>query len=106
MARNDGVDRTVVRNQPRTDGNIGDAQQHNERQKSSYMNEDIVPERSALNIHFKQPEGGYLEAFQRMAADGTISTRGLKPGAAHFGELVFDVNSAYFHNHGGYDYAR
>ena len=41
-----------------------------------------------------------------MKADGTISTRGLKADADKFGELVFDVNSAYFYNHGGYDYAK
>ena len=41
-----------------------------------------------------------------MEADGTISTRGLKDGANLYGELIFDVNSAYFHNHGGYESAK
>ena len=41
-----------------------------------------------------------------MEQDKIISTRGLKPDAIHFGELIFDVNSAYFHNHGGYEFAR
>ena len=41
-----------------------------------------------------------------MEANGTISTRGLKPDATHYCELVFDVNSAYFDNHGGYEFAR
>ena len=41
-----------------------------------------------------------------MEQDGTISTRGLKQDAVHYGELVFDVNSAYFHNHGGYEFAQ
>lgn len=106
MARNDGVDRTVVRNQGRTDASIGDAEKHNERQNECYRNEDIVPERSWMNVHYKQPTGGYLETFQQMEQDGLISTRGLKKDAVHFGELVFDVNSAYFHNHGGYEYAK
>lgn len=105
MARNDGVDRTTVRNQPRTESNIADAEAHNERQKACYRNEDIVPERSHLNIHFKTPSGSYQEMFRQMEQDGTISTRGLKQDAVHYGELVFDVNSAYFHNHGGYEYA-
>ena len=26
--------------------------------------------------------------------------------ALKYGELLFDVNSAYFHNHGGYEYAK
>lgn len=41
-----------------------------------------------------------------MEQDGTISTRGLKQDAVHYGELIFDVNSAYFHNHGGYEFAQ
>ena len=106
MARNDGVDRTTVRNQPRTESNIADAEAHNERQKICYRNEDIVPERSHLNIHFKEPSGSYQEMFRQMEQDGTISTRGLKQEAVHYGELVFDVNSAYFHNHGGYEFAQ
>ncbi len=44
--------------------------------------------------------------FSRLVEDGTISTRGLKADADTFGELIFDVNSAYFHNHGGYEFAR
>ena len=106
MARNDGVDRTTVRNQPRTESNIADAEAHNERQKTCYRNEDIVPERSHLNIHFKEPSASYQDMFRQMAQDGTISTRGLKQDAVHYGELVFDVNSAYFHNHGGYEFAQ
>ena len=106
MARNDGVNRTVVRNNPRTDASIGNAERHNERKNECYRNEDIVQERSWMNVHFKEPTGGYLETFQQMEQDGLISTRGLKKDAAHFGELVFDVNSAYFENHGGYRYAR
>jgi len=41
-----------------------------------------------------------------MVDDGTISLRGLKQDAKMFDELVFDVNSAYFENHGGYEYAK
>jgi len=106
MARNDGVDRTTVRNQPRTENNIADAEAHNERQRTCYRNEDIVPERSHMNIHFKTPSGSYQEMFRQMEQDGTISTRGLKQDAVHYGELIFDVNSAYFHNHGGYEFAQ
>ncbi len=41
-----------------------------------------------------------------MEANGVISTRGIKADAFRYGELVFDVNSAYFYNHGGYDFAK
>ena len=59
-----------------------------------------------MNVHFKTPTGSYAEMFEQMAADGVISTRGLKADANLYGELIFDVNSAYFHNHGGYEFAK
>ena len=106
MARNDGIDRTSARNVDVPDKDIGNTQKHNEREKDSYRNPDIVPERTPLNIHFKAPTASYTEMFQQMEQEKIISTRGLKPDAIHFGELIFDVNSAYFHNHGGYEFAR
>ena len=106
MARNDGIDRTSVRNVNLTKKQIGNTQRHNEREKDSYTNPDIVPEREALNIHFKEPTGSYAEMFAQMEADKVISTRGLKEDAYLYGELIFDVNSAYFDNHGGYDFAK
>ena len=106
MARNDGKDRAVVRNTPRTAKNILSAEMHNERKNESYLNPDIILERSGMNIHFKEPTAGYMEMFSQMEQEGLISTRGLKKDANLFGEMVFDVNSAYFHNHGGYEFAK
>ena len=106
MARGDGIDRTNARNMRLTETKIGNTQQHNEREKDSYVNQDIVLERTPLNVHFKTPSAGYREMFARMEADGVISTRGIKEDAFRYGELVFDVNSAYFYNHGGYDFAK
>ena len=107
MARNDGIDRTVARNQDlETPADVAKVQEHNEREKDSYSNQDIVPERSALNVHFKTPTDDYVKMFEQMEQDGVISTRGLKPDAIKYGELVFDVNSAYFYNHGGYEFAK
>ena len=106
MARGDGIDRTNARNMRLTETKIGNTQQHNEREKDSYVNQDIVPERTPLNVHFKAPSAGYQEMFSQMEADGVISTRGIKADAFRYGELVFDVNSAYFYNHGGYDFAK
>jgi hypothetical protein len=65
-----------------------------------------VQDRSPLNIRFKSCDGTYAQAFDRLLEDGMISTRGLKPDADVFAEMVFDVNTSYFHMHGGYDYAR
>ncbi len=107
MARNDGIDRTVARNQDlETPADVAKVQEHNEREKDSYSNQDIVPERTSMNVHFKAPTDEYVKMFERMEQDGVISTRGLKPDAIKYGELVFDVNSAYFYNHGGYEFAK
>lgn len=106
MARNDGVDRISARNVNLSSTKIGNAQRHNERKKESYTNPDIVPDRSAFNIHFKTPTEDYEKMFAQMEADKVISTRGLKDDANLYGELIFDVNSAYFHNHGGYEFAK
>ena len=107
MARNDGIDRTVARNQDlETPDDVAKVQEHNEREKDSYNNQDIVPERTALNVHYKAPTDDYVKMFEQMEQDGVISTRGLKPDAVKYGELVFDVNSAYFYNHGGYEFAK
>lgn len=107
MARNDGIDRTVARNQDlETPADVAKVQEHNEREKDSYSNQDIVPERTALNVHFKSPTDDYVKMFEQMEQDGVISTRGLKPDAVKYGELIFDVNSAYFYNYGGYEFAK
>ena len=106
IARNDGVDRIVARNNNLTAKQIGNAERHNERKKESYVNTDIVPERSYLNYHYKSPNGEYSEIFSKMEQNGIISTRGLKDDAKTYGEMIIDVNSAYFHNHGGYEFAK
>ena len=106
MARGDGIHRTSARNMRMTTDKVSNAQGHNEREKESYVNQDIVPERRGMNVHFKTPYAGYITMFDQMVADGTISTRGLKADAEKFGELIFDVNSAYFYNNGGYDFAK
>ena len=107
MARNDGVDRTIVRNHDlKAPDDVAKIQEHNEREKTSYSNQDIVPERTPMNVHYKSPTADYSEMFAQLELEKVISTRGLKPDAVKFGELVFDVNSAYFYNHGGYEFAR
>lgn len=106
MPRNDGIDRVVARNRDLTASSVIHAQAHNEREKDAYSNPDIVTAVSHRNIHFKKPDANYQEIFDRLECEKTISTRGLKKDAVHFCELIFDVNSAYFHNRGGYEFAR
>ena len=106
MARNDGVDRSVVREEPYRRSSIGIRERHNERKNESYSNPDVIPERSHLNIHFKQPDASYESVLNRLLNEKIISDRGLRQDAKVFGEMVFDVNTRYFDEHGGYDYAR
>ncbi len=63
MARNDGIDRTSVRNLAVSDKAVGNTQQHNEREKDSYRNPDIIPQRTAWNVHFKKPTASYTDLF-------------------------------------------
>ena len=69
---------------------------------------DGIDRTSARNMRLttQKLKNSYLEQFERMEADGIISTRGLKEDAFRYGELVFDVNSAYFFNRGGYEFAK
>jgi len=99
-------DRTVVRNAAYRKSGIGIRERHNERKNADYTNPDIMVNRKHLNVHFKSCDGTYAQAFDRMVADGTISTRGLRDDAKMFDEMVFDVNTAYFEENGGYEYAR
>lgn len=107
MARNDSVNRTIVRNHDlKAPSDVAKIQEHNEREKTQCSNQDIVPERTVMNVHFKAPTASYTDMFEQLEREKVISTRGLKPDAVKFGELVFDVNSAYFYNHGGYEFAK
>jgi hypothetical protein len=71
-----------------------------------YSNPDVVMERVHLNVHYKECTGTYNQWLDKMLSDGTVSMRGLKPDTKVFGELVFDVNTMYFENHGGYEFAK
>ena len=60
-----------------------------------------------FNVTFKDCEAAtYAQQFDRMVEEGIVSTRGLKPDAYVFDELVFDVNTDYFETHGGYECAK
>jgi hypothetical protein len=103
---------TVVRNQGYGGSEFKTRERHNERENENYFNADIVPERADKNVIFHRyvfPDGKqetYEHTFQRMVATGAVVKRGLKPDAKVFGELVFDVNSEYFEQNGGYEFAK
>ena len=100
------IDRTVVRNRAYPRNNFSIRERHNERKNEVYSNPDIVQDRSYLNIRYKGINGTYTQEFDQLLEEGTISTRGLKPDADVFAEMVFDVNTSYFEQHGGLDYAK
>ena len=100
------ADKSVVRNAQYRRGGLSIRQRHNERQNADYMNDDIIKERAAYNVHYKQAEGSYEQMFDALLANDTISTRGLGKDPFIVDELVFDVNTTYFENGGGYEYAK
>jgi len=60
-----------------------------------------------MNVHYKScDELTYNAWLNKLVAEGTVSLRGLKKDAKVFDEMIFDVNTAYFEEHGGYEYAR
>jgi len=99
---------TVARNQGYTKSQIGSAERHNERKNENYFNDNIIKDRQHLNVHFKQNAETYQQTFDRMIDEGAITTKGLKTDgtAKVFGELIFDVNSKYFEENGGYEFAK
>jgi len=96
----------VVRNEAYRRGSLNVRERHNERKNENYFNADIVSERAELNIYFKKCDGTYEQTFDKLLADGVISTRGLKPDAHIVDEFIFDVNTEYFELRGGYEYAK
>ena len=100
------ANRCVVRNQSYSSKKVTYAERHNERKNEFYGNGDVDLSRSGFNIHFKQCEGSYLQAFNKLIDDGVISTRGLKSDAKIIDEMIFDVNTGYFEKNGGYEYAK
>lgn len=106
MAKQAKVDRTVVRNQSYKRGGIWIRERHNERKNENYSNPDIEPKRFPLNVYFRQNDSTYEHKLTQMLESGEVSTRGLKPDAKIFEEMVFDVSTAYFDRQGGYEYAK
>lgn len=82
-------------------------ERHNERKNESYANLNVDVSRIPLNVHFKSPgELTYNGYFEQLLSEGKISTRGQKAGATIFNEMLIDVNTRYFEDNGGYEYAK
>jgi hypothetical protein len=103
---------TVVRNEACPSSRVSAREGHNERKNKNPLNADIVPERAALNVHFHQnftPDGTvetYQQTIDRLLDEKKIVKHNFKPKSAIIDELVFDVNTDYFEQNGGYEFAK
>ena len=96
----------VARVQQYTKASIGKSERHIERKNQNYENMNVDLSQAPRNVHFQSCEDlTYNATLDKMIEEGAVSLRGLKPDAKVFDEMIFDVNTAYFEEHGGYDYA-
>ncbi len=96
----------VARVENRTRQSVGKFERHIERKNESYENINVDLSRTPMNVSFKGcGELTYNEHLDQMIAAGTVSLKGLKPDATVFDEMIMDVNTDYFEQNGGYEYA-
>ncbi len=96
----------VARVETRTRATVGKFERHIERKNESYKNMNVDLSRTSMNISFKGcGELTYNEHLDNLIAAGTVSLKGLKPDAKVFDEMIMDVNTDYFEQNGGYEYA-
>jgi uncharacterized coiled-coil protein SlyX len=96
----------VARVQQYTKASIGKSERHIERKNQNYENMNVDSSQTPRNVHFQScGDLTYNATLDKMIEEGSVSLRGLKPDAKLFDEMIFDVNTAYFEEHGGYDYA-
>lgn len=97
---------SVARIETRTRTTVGKFERHIERKNDSYENMNVDLSRTPMNVSFKScGELTYNEHLDEMIAAGTVSLKGLKPDATVFDEMIMDVNTDYFEQNGGYEYA-
>ena len=100
------ISMSCARVQQHTIKGISAAEKHNERKNMNYTNLNVDPERESFNVHFKDPDGKtYIQILKEKEDSGELSRRGLRDDATVFDEVIFDVNTMYFEDNGGYDYA-
>lgn len=96
----------VARVQQYTKASIGKSERHIERKNRNYENMNVDLSQTPRNVHFQScGDLTYNVTLEKLVEEGAVSLRGLKPDAKLFDEMIFDVNTAYFEEHGGYDYA-
>ena len=96
----------VARVETRTQASVGKFERHIERKNESYENMNVDLSRTPMNVSYKTcGDLTYNERLNQMVAAGTVSLKGLKADASVFDEMIMDVNTDYFEQKGGYDYA-
>lgn len=96
----------VARVETRTRASVGKFERHIERKNESYEDMNVDLSRTPMNVSFKGcGELTYNEYLDELIAAGTVSLKGLKPDATVFDEMIMDVNTDYFEQNGGYEYA-
>ena len=97
---------SVARVQIYTRASILKAERHNERKNTTYSNMNIDLAQTQNNVHYKKCNSTYNERLKEMINTGDVSLRGLKDNAKVFDEIIFDINSDYFEQNGGYEFAK
>ena len=102
----DKTNYSVARVQTYTRASVLKAERHNERKNKTYSNMNVDLTQTPNNVHYKKCDSTYNERLKEMIEDGDISLRGLKDDAKIFDEIIFDINSDYFEQNGGYEFAK
>ena len=97
---------SVARVQTYNRASILKAERHNERKNTTYSNMNVDLAQTQNNVHYKKCDGTYNERLKEMIDTGDVSLRGLKDNAKVFDEIIFDINSDYFEQNGGYKFAK
>ena len=96
----------VARVETRTRASVGKFERHIERKNESYENMTVDLSRTPMNVSYKScGDLTYNERLDQMIAEGMVSLKGLKADATLFDEMIMDVNTDYFEQKGGYEYA-
>lgn len=96
----------VARIETRTRASVGKFERHIERKNESYENMNVDLSRTPMNVSFKGcGELTYNEYLDELIAAGAVSLKGLRADATVFDEMIMDVNTDYFEQNGGYEYA-
>lgn len=102
----DKTNYSVARVETYTKASVLKAKRHNERKNKTYSNMNVDLTQTPNNVHYKKCDSTYNERLKEMIDNGEISLRGLKDNAKVFDEIIFDINSDYFEQNGGYEFAK